>query len=115
MASKRNAPNAPNAPKAPKAPKARPAPKRGAAPPPEAGPTTEPRAAPPKAEKDTHDARWRAAEERLSVRLAVLEDVVRRSSQETRAARAEVSQLKDAHGELWRRVSEVEKRGAAKP
>ncbi len=59
-----------------------------APPPPEA-----PRASSDKGDKS--DAKWRAAEERLTLRLAVLEDVVRR-----------------ANVNLARRVGELEKRRA---
>ncbi|HEY1954760.1 MAG TPA: hypothetical protein VGH28_04095 [Polyangiaceae bacterium] len=45
---------------------------------------------------DKADAKWRAAEERLTLRLAVLEDVVRR-----------------ANVDLARRVGELEKRHGA--
>lgn len=49
----------------------------------------------------------------LAVRLAVLEDVVRRCYQDTRSALTDVKKLRDAQTDLWRRVAAAETRLAA--
>lgn len=89
MPSKRNPPKPPAAPR-----KARNANTKSAPSAPEPDPTPAPSKAPPRS-ADADSARWRAAEERLGLRLAVLEDGVRRSN-----------------ADLGRRLAELEKRTA---
>jgi hypothetical protein len=48
----------------------------------------------------------------LALRLAVLEDVVKRAAQETRAFQTKLDTLAATQGELTRRVADVEKRSA---
>ena len=48
----------------------------------------------------------------LALRLAVLEDVVRRAAQETRAFGAKLDTFAASQTELTRRVADVEKRAA---
>jgi len=76
------------------------------APAPEA-PKTEPpkKEAPPKKASVTEDAP-------LALRLAVLEDVVRRANQETRAFGTKLETFAASQAELARRVADVEKRAS---
>ena len=46
----------------------------------------------------------------LALRLAVLEDVVKRAAQETRAFQTKLETLTATQGELARRVTDVEKK-----
>ena len=48
----------------------------------------------------------------LALRIAVLEDVVRRASQETRAFQSKLETFAASHNELARRVATVEKRAS---
>ena len=53
-----------------------------------------------------------ASDAPLALRLAVLEDVVRRAAQETRAFHTKLDTFTASQGELARRVADVEKRSA---
>jgi len=59
------------------------------------------------------EPRPRTTEDRLAVRMAVFEDVIRRASQETRALQAELANVRAAQTDLARRIGDVEKRVAA--